>query len=129
MINRCSDTDDAHRENYAARGIRVCPRWRSFASFLADMGHRPPGKELDRIDNDGNYEPGNVRWATRKENLRNRRSTRLVEFRGQLRTLAECSELSGVSRWLMYDRLRRGWSAERAVSEPPHAAGRPKSRT
>lgn len=128
MINRCSDPTQSNWKNYGGRGIRVCSRWRgSFVNFLADMGPRPPGKELDRIDNDGDYEPGNVRWATRKENMRNRRSTRVLEFRGQRRTLAECAELSGVSRWLMYDRLRRGWSAERAVSQPPHVPGRPKS--
>lgn len=85
------------------------------------MGQRPPGTELDRYpNNDGNYEPGNVRWATRKQNLRNRRITRLFELRGQRRTIAECSDLSGVSRGLLYDRLvRRGWDIERAVSQRP----------
>ena len=75
MKNRCENTKALEYRNYGGRGIRVCERWQSsFENFLADIGERPPGTSLDRINNDGNYEPGNVRWATRREQSLNRRA-------------------------------------------------------
>lgn len=71
MKSRCSNPKQAGYQYYGARGIRVCERWNSFANFVADVGDRPPGTSLDRIDNNGNYEPGNVRWATAIEQSRN----------------------------------------------------------
>lgn len=75
MINRCERPATKEFKDYGARGIRVCPRWRSsFENFLADIGLRPsPNHSLDRVDNDGNYEPGNCRWATRLEQQHNKR--------------------------------------------------------
>lgn len=74
MINRCSGRAAPYTHGlYAGRGIRVCDRWKVFANFFHDMGPRPPGLSLDRINNDGNYEPGNCRWATRKEQNSNKR--------------------------------------------------------
>lgn len=75
MIERCHKPSDPDFAGYGGRGIRVCEHWMDFRRFLADMGERPPGLTLDRIDNDGNYEPGNCRWATRsQQNLNTRRS-------------------------------------------------------
>jgi hypothetical protein len=73
MIDRCHNPKHRSFKNYGARGITVCARWHDLENFLVDMGPRPPGLTIDRINNDGNYEPGNVRWATRSVQQRNKR--------------------------------------------------------
>jgi hypothetical protein len=113
---RCTDPGNQAYANYAGRGITMCDRWaNSFEAFLADMGRRPPGTSLDRIDNDGPYAPGNCRWATRQEQNSNQRTNRRVILRGESVTVAEASRRAGIASYLVYGRLNHGWTLERAL--------------
>lgn len=117
MIARCHRKSSQYYRHYGGRGIKVCQRWRaSYEAFLHDMGRRPHGLELDRIDNDGDYAPGNCRWATAVENMRNRRCTRRLTFNGETKCLIEWAESHGLSYSTLKDRLERGWSAEKALT-------------
>lgn len=119
MLNRCHNPKNSNYAHYGARGIEVCARWRaSFMDFLSDMGRRPPGLELDRIDNNGNYEPGNVRWATRSENNSNRRTNRFVTWRGRTQTVGEWAKELGLNQNMLGARFRNGWPPERAFTTP-----------
>lgn len=116
IIRRCDNPTSGNYQRYGGRGITVCDRWRSFENFFADMGIRPSDlHSIDRIDNDGNYEPGNCRWITRKEQQRNRRVNRVVDYDGRRMTLVEAAELAGIKYGTVAARLCRGWSPERAL--------------
>jgi hypothetical protein len=110
MLNRCYREADTDYHRWGGRGITVCDRWRySFEMFFADMGERPsPKHSIDRMNNDGNYEPSNCRWATSSEQCRNRSSNVRVEHDGQSRTIIEWSEETGLSYMTIYKRLKRG---------------------
>ena len=99
-------------------GITVCPRWRDFESFLADVGERPPGTTLERDDNAGAYEPGNVRWATRHEQDRNRRTNLRITHEDCTQTLADWAAETGLHRSTIALRLRRGWTPAEALTRP-----------
>jgi hypothetical protein len=123
MRARCYDPSHVSYPAYGASGITVCDEWRGpggFARFVEHIGPRPSSAHsVDRYpDNRGNYEPGNVRWATSSEQNRNRRSNHLVTYMGQTKCLMEWSEITGFSKHVLWRRLRLGWSAERALTEP-----------
>jgi hypothetical protein len=118
MIQRCTNEKHTYYKYYGGRGIRVCQRWlRSFLHFYNDVGPRPsPEHQLDRINNDGHYEPGNIRWVTRSKNRMNTRTNRWVVYRNQRMTLTELSAMCGVKVVTLSARLRRGWPVERAAT-------------
>jgi|HubBroStandDraft_4_1064222.scaffolds.fasta_scaffold00027_76 hypothetical protein len=128
MISRCYCEGSTQFEWYGERGIMVCRRWRGkngFANFLADMGERPSKKHtIDRRDPNGNYTPKNCRWATWKEQQRNRRNTIFVEVGGQKVSLKEACETAGVNYMRTWERvMRKNWNIEDALRVP--AFGRP----
>lgn len=120
ILKRCYDTRCPSYHNYGGRGIRMCDEWRqSFRAFFADIGPRPSAQHtLDRINNDGNYEPGNVRWATRREQAFNRRNTILLTLAGETKNLAEWSAITGLTPATIRGRLTIGWSHEDALTTP-----------
>ena len=117
MKARCAARTGRVWRAYGARGITVCDRWHDFAAFLADMGERPSLKHsIDRIDNDGNYEPGNCRWATTREQSRNRRSNRLIEIDGETLTITDLAHRYGINQYTLAYRLNKGMSVAEALS-------------
>jgi len=130
MKTRCYDENTPYFEIWGGRGIKVCDRWlTSFEDFLSDAGARPSRHHsLDRIDVNGDYEPGNVRWALQKTQCRNQRRNHLVTLRGKAMTLADAVDAAPVPYNTVLYRLKRGWSIEDAVRLParkgyrPHAA-------
>ncbi len=119
MIARCTNPQSTSFPRYGGRGIRVCGQWLvSFETFIADMGPRPAGLSIERINNDGNYEPANCRWATRTEQANNRRSSRYLELNGERMTMADWSRRTGLGQTLIHSRLKKGWTVERALTEP-----------
>ena len=119
MVGRCTNQNHVSFKNYGGRGIAVCERWRSFENFKHDMGERPEGGMLDRENNDGNYEPGNCRWATRKEQNSNRRNCIYVDCDGERVTLKEYCRRKGIKYRPIVKRIQdRGWSMSDALSVP-----------
>ena len=120
MMRRCYNPDAEDYPNYGGRGIEVCPGWHDIAAFIAwieaNLGPRPDGCTLDRIDNDGNYQAGNVKWSTAAEQGRKRHSSHLLSLNGETKCITEWSETVGINRSTIYTRLQRGWSVERALT-------------
>lgn len=120
MRGRCLTISDADYRHYGGRGITVCPEWDDYSVFLAAVGHRPgPGYSLDRFpDNNGNYELGNVRWATQRDQVRNTRHTRRLTHDGETLSLSEWAARLGICHTTLSDRLERGWPTGLALTTP-----------
>lgn len=118
MRKRCLSPTNRNWPYYGGRGITICKRWDSFQNFVADMGERPPGTTLDREDNDGPYSPENCRWATHKEQGRNKRWTVRVEMDGSLVRLADLAERYNIRFNVLRKRVQLGWSIEEALARP-----------
>lgn len=125
MKNRCNNPKATQWKWYGERGIKVCERWsRSFYDFFADMGKAPSEKHsIDRIDNDGNYEPGNCRWATaqqQQEHKRPRSDTVYLTFRGETMSVTDWARKLGVRRHMLYRRIKAGWDVESILTLEAH---------
>lgn len=120
MISRCTRPYVNNYQNYGGRGITVCERWMKFENFLADMGERPEGLTLERIENDKGYEPGNCKWATWEEQASNRRNTVMViaPDTGKKEPLIEAAKRFSLPLRIIYYRLKRGWPVDKAFTWP-----------
>lgn len=126
MRMRCESPTNKDYANYGGRGIRVCERWHDFSAFLTDMGMPPPKGQLDRINQNGNYEPANCRWVTSKVNNRNRRDNNLLTFNGVTRCVKEWSEVLGIPYTTLDYRRRHGYPVEQILRAGYHEKRRPK---
>lgn len=117
MKDRCCNPNNEDFHHYGGRGIKVCERWlHSFEAFLEDMGEKPPRTSIERKNVNGNYEPGNCRWATQREQTRNKRTNHLITFNGQTKTLMEWSEITGIDYRLIRKRIVEfEWPVEKAL--------------
>jgi hypothetical protein len=117
MITRCCNKKSTHYYNYGGRGISICDRWKNnYDNFFEDMRERPDKTTLDRIDNKGNYEPTNCRWATYTQQNNNSRRNRILNYNGESLTLAQWAAKTGVSAAKIRERLTRNVSMEKALS-------------
>lgn len=116
MKSRCNNPNNEFYSDYGGRGISVCSEWCEFDAFYRDMGDRPSGKSLERLDVNGNYCPENCVWATAEQQARNTRRNRFVKVGDKSMTHAEFERSVGLYPGAIYDRLRRGWSIEEALT-------------
>jgi hypothetical protein len=107
MKQRCENPNSEVFKDYGGRGIMICQRWDVFENFLEDMGPCPVGLEIDRIDNNGNYEPGNCRWTTKKQNQSNKRNNRFVLYGGRKMTFTEMARLTGRGSGSLFNLLKK----------------------
>lgn len=120
MLYRCENTNNNNYHNYGERGISVCERWHNVENFVNDVYPTyKKGLQLDRINNDGNYEPSNCRWVTRKENCNNTRKNKFIEYNGMTKTISEWADYSSLPYYLISSRLNNyNWSIERTLTTP-----------
>lgn len=125
MLRRCRTPSTPGYDLYGGRGIAVCERWLQFENFIADMGLRPKGMTLDRIDSNGDYEPSNCRWATMKEQQNNRRNNVCLTFEGRTLTVSQWADVLSLPSSALRARVSRGWSAEKTLTTPIRQSRRP----
>ena len=118
MLTRCTNPKATYYDRYGGRGIKVCDEWLMFKQFLIDMGEKPIGKTLERIDNEKGYFPSNCRWATPKEQAENRSSSQLITYNGITQCLSDWAKQLGVQRLSLRWRIKNGWSIEEALTVP-----------
>ena len=116
MKTRCTNPNTPSYKNYGERGITICYRWLNFENFYVDMGDRPEGKTLERIDNSKGYCKENCKWATTKEQNRNTRQVKLLTYQGETLCMKEWSEKLSIPYPTLQDRIRRGWDVERTLT-------------
>ena len=121
MIERCSKPNVKNYHNYGGRGIKVCDEWignyQAFCDWALDNGYKK-GLQIDRIDNNGNYEPSNCRWVTPKQNSNNTRFNTLLTYNGETHTMTEWAEITGINLTTLSSRINRGWSIEQSLTTP-----------
>lgn len=120
MLTRCRNPHFPSFADYGGRGITVCERWLQFENFLQDMGKRPVGTTLERVDNEKGYAPDNCIWTTRQEQANNKRNNRILTLNGRQQTMAQWSREMNIPQSRIFARLKLGWSDERALTEPKH---------
>ncbi len=120
MKDRCLDPNLKNYKDYGGRGITICNRWLcSFENFFSDMGKKTsPKHSLDRIDNDGNYEPSNCRWATKQQQQLNKRTNRILVVNGVSKIIPEWNKEKGFGRMTIRNRIKLGWTHEQCVNTP-----------
>ena len=117
MFDRCNNPNIPGYKNYGGRGIKVCKRWENIENFIADMGKKPSARHsIDRIDNDGDYMPENCRWATWETQQRNKRDNLVLTHNGKTMCVAAWADETGINRYTLYTRLKRGWTTNRALA-------------
>ena len=116
MMQRCYRHKEKSYPHYGGRGISVCNRWHDFCNFLGDMGERPEGMTLDRIDNSGNYCPENCRWVSRKVQQRNTRLTVMLTYNGVTKSVGDWADEYGISSGAIKQRIQSGWEVGDAIT-------------
>jgi len=115
MVQRCRNPNGPDYHRYGGRGINMCGRWASFENFLLDMGHRPDGTTLNRVDNDIGYNKENCRWSTHREQYNNKCSNRIIEYRSRRATMAQWARIRKIKYSVLFQRIHRGWTVRRAL--------------
>lgn len=129
MRHRVFSPNNERFNRYGGRGITICERWLDYTNFLIDMGNRPEGTTLERIDNDKGYGPDNCRWATQIDQQNNTSRNHIIEYKGEKKTLTEWARVYGLTMDALRTRLRRKWTLERALTEPIQQCNRRKGST